>query len=343
MKRFLSVQFITPVLLLWCVSARYNDPAANTTSPGTAPGNENSFYHKGPLPAKPAFKWAGAWQPTRKSSGDGITQLDIKIGSFITLPDKESLAHVIFNVQNRFPGAKPWATWAVGDLSRATPSYAGISDEAHEQYLDYMDQLGVTVFLEIFPFKANPKKGTGATDVTGEIDRWLGKFKHHPCVGGMGIELEYFGKAGDSAARVWDERIKSHKAAYRMFLRHYSPDHMPPAYRGKGDIIFINDASEGTLEELNKGFAAWANRFAPSACAFQLGYPADEDCMDGSNATGWWKLKDPVKDWGNALLPLISNPNQELGYIWVTAKSGKTYNTAWDLTKGSSLPVAKSN
>jgi hypothetical protein len=23
--------------------------------------------------------------------------------------------------------------------------------------------------------------------------------------------------------------------------------------------------------------------------------------MDGTNATGWWKLNDPIKDWGDAL------------------------------------------
>ncbi|RPE09696.1 hypothetical protein EGT74_22240 [Chitinophaga lutea] len=290
-------------------------------------------------PARQAsFKWTGAWQPTRKSAADGITQLDVKIGSFITLPDKASLANVIFNVNNRFPGSAPLATWAVGDLSRITPAYEGLPAEVHEHYLSYMDQLGVTVFLEIFPFKANPKKGIGQTNVTAAIDEWLGKFKHHKCVAGMGIELEYFGKATDSMARVWDEKIKSHGAGYRMFLRHYNGDYMPPSYRGKGDLIFINDASEGTLEELNQGFARWANRFSPTACAFQLGYPADEDHMNGTNTSGWWTLKDPIKDWGKALLPLIKNPEQELGFIWVTARSGKTYNAGWDLTKGARLP-----
>lgn len=287
------------------------------------------------------FKWAGAWQPTRKSAGDGITKLDTKIGTFITLPDAASLANVIFNVQNKFPASTPWATWAVGDLSKATPSYTGVPDATHEAWLTYMDRLGVQIFLEIFPFKANAKKGITATDIPAQIDTWLNKFKHHSCIAGLGIELEYFGKATDSAAAAWDAQVKSHKSAYRLFLRHYNPDYMPPTYRGKGDLIFINDASEGTIEELNKGFADWANRFAPTACAFQLGYPADEDGMNGSADLGWWKLQDPVKDWGQSILPLIKDPKQELGYIWVTAQSGKTYHAKWDLTKGARLPAVK--
>ena len=278
------------------------------------------------------FKWTGAWQPTRKSAGDGVTKLGIKIGEFITLPNQESYAQVIFNVNNRFPGSKPWATWAVGDLSKATPKGQSLSDELHEKYLSYMDKLGVTIFLEIFPFK---------NSVTEAMDLWLGKFKHHTCIAGFGVDLEYYGRATDSAAKVWDEKIKTHNPNYRLFLRHYNAGYMPPTYRGKGDLIFIDDASEGTVEELTKGFADWANRFAPTACAFQLGYPADEDGMNGSNELGWWKLKDPIKDWGNAILPLIKNPEQELGFIWVTAKSGKTYNANWDITKGAKIPKPK--
>jgi hypothetical protein len=271
------------------------------------------------------FSWSGAWQPVRKSAGDGVTKLDIKIGTFINLPDPALLAKVIFHVNKKFPHSKPFATWAVGDLSKLTPAHKGLSAEEHEAYLSHMDKAGVTVFLEVFPFKGD--------DVPAMIDQWLGKFSHHTCVAGLGIELEYYGKATDSLTKVWDEKVKSHRPAYRLFLRHYSPSFMPPVYRGKGDLLFIDDASEGTIAELNKGFADWANHFYPTACAFQLGYPADEDGMNGSKESGWWKLKDPIRDWGNGILPLIRHADQELGLIWVTAKSGKSYNATWDLSK----------
>jgi hypothetical protein len=92
---------------------------------------------------------------------------------------------------------------------------------------------------------------------------------------------------------------------------------------------------------LNTDFAQWAAHFAPSACAFQIGYPADEDGMDGKNTGGWWRLQDPIKDWGQALLAKINNPQQELGLLWVCAKSGKSYNAKWDLTMGATVPARR--
>jgi hypothetical protein len=267
------------------------------------------------------------------SAADGITELDTKIGRFITLPDRKSHLNLINNIHKRFPDSKPWTTWTVGDLSHAIPAGHGLTDTQHEEYLSFLDQQQVTVFLEVFPFKANDKQGIPAVDAGTEIDKWLGKFKHHKSIAGVGIELEYFGKATDSLAAVWDKAIKKHNPKFRMFLRHYSQDFMPPSYRGNGDLIFICDASEGAISDLNKGFAAWANHFSPTACAFQIGYPADEDGMNGSKELGWWRLKDPIKDWGGQILPLIKNRDQELGLIWVTAKSGKSYNKGWDLTR----------
>lgn len=286
-----------------------------------------------PAAAQSRYKWTGAWIPTRLSAGDGITELDIKIGRFITLPDKESHLNVISKINSKFPGSTPWATWTVGDLSRAIPAGQSLSDEAHEAYLSLMDEKGITIFLEIFPYKAHPQKALSATDVNAEIDKWLSRFKHHRCIAGVGIELEYFGKATDALVESWDNTLKHHNPKYRLFLRHYSKDFMPATYRGKGDLIFICDASEATVNDLNEGFASWANFFAPTACAFQIGYPADEDGMNGSKELGWWKLNDPIKDWGDAILPLIKNRQQELGLIWVTSKSGKTYNRDWDLTR----------
>ncbi|HTF17638.1 MAG TPA: hypothetical protein VK658_06175 [Chryseolinea sp.] len=279
------------------------------------------------------YKWTGAWIPTRVSAGDGITELDTKIGRFINLPDKQSYLNVISNINRKFPGSTPWATWTVGDLSRAIPAGQNLSDEQHEAYLSFMDEKGITIFLEIFPYKAAPEKALDGTDVNAEIDKWIKRFKHHKCIAGVGIELEYFGKATDVLVQSWDKTLKRHHPKYRLFLRHYSKDFMPPTYRGKGDLIFICDASEGSVSDLSEGLAAWANFFAPTACAFQIGYPADEDGMNGSQELGWWRLKDPIKDWGDSILSQINNKGQELGLIWVTSKSGKSYNKTWDLTR----------
>lgn len=269
----------------------------------------------------------------RTSAGDGITELDDKIGRFTHFPQKDSYLKAVNNIHNRFPQSTPWVTWTVGDLSRAIPAGTNLSDEQHEAYLTLMDQQNITVFLEIFPYPEDKKKGLPAVDASAEIDKWLTKFKHHKSIAGVGIELEYSGKASDALAKAWDQKIKKHNPKYRMFLRHYSTEFMPPTYRGSGDLIFICDASEATVDELTKGFANWANHFAPTACAFQIGYPADEDGMNGSNELGWWKLQDPIKEWGDKILSALGNGNQDVGLLWVTATSGKSYNKQWDITR----------
>jgi hypothetical protein len=284
---------------------------------------------------KRTYQWTGAWMPMRVSAGDGITALDSKIGRFIHFPKKQAYLNAIQNINKKFPGSAPWATWTVGDLSRAIPVGTTLTDAQHEAYLSLMDQNGVQVFLEIFPFRADIKKNLPIVDAAAEINKWLSKLKHHKSVAGVGIELEYFGKATDSLAAEWNKLIKRHNPKYRMFLRHYSKDFMPPTYRGDGDLIFICDASESTIQELNGAFANWANYFAPTACAFQIGYPADEDDMNGDKQGGWWRLNDPVRTWGDGILPLIKDQKQEIGLIWVTAKSGKSYNKDWDLTSSS--------
>ena len=285
------------------------------------------------------YTWTGMRNPCKRSAEDGLNekQLGKKIGTFTTLADKDEWAQAIFNVNNRFPGSRPWVTWAVGDLKDATP----LSLADHEAYLAHMDALGVDVFLEVWP---------SGKDVNDLIDTWLPRFKHHPCIKGFGVDLEYHKPRPDDAiARMWDQRIKMHGKEYRLFLKHWEQSYMPATYRGaagtgpagKGDMIFINTSSEASIDALNKEFAEWANHFAPAAVAFQIGYPSDEDGMDGSKDKGWWRLKDPIKEWGDQLRAMIKNPGQEVGLLWVCAKSGKSYNATWDLTKGAKLPAAK--
>ncbi len=269
------------------------------------------------------LKWAGMRNPCKRSAEDGLNekQLDKKIGTFITLDKKEEWTTAILTVSSKFPTAKPWASWAVGDLKDATV----LPENVHEEYLSEMDARGVEIYLELWP---------SGKDVNGLIDTWLAKLEHHKCVAGVSVDLEYYKpKVDDATAKAWDERIKAHKPKYRLMLKHWDESHMPPTYRGKGDVIFVNSSSEATMEALNTEFAAWAEKFAPSAVAFQIGYPADEDGMDGTRISGWSTLKDPIKGWGVALLAKIKSPTQEIGLIWVCAKSGKTYNANWDLTR----------
>jgi DNA-binding beta-propeller fold protein YncE len=275
------------------------------------------------------FKWSGARVPSKVSAGDGVTKLGTKIGTFLVPTNAEDVARTVFNVNHHLPGTRPWMTLAVGTLPEAAP----IAPEVTEQILSRMDSSGADVFLEIYPRKTN--------DVPAALDDWLGKYKQHTSVKGFCVDLEYYKAVTDDMAKAWDEKIKSFNPAYRLALKHWEQNFMPPTYRGRGDLIFIDTSSEASIDELNAGFVSWANHFAPGAVGFQFGYPADEDGMNGSNTNGWWRLKDPVKDWSDSLAAKINNPKQELGLLWVTARSGKTYNTNWDLTKAASLSDVK--
>jgi hypothetical protein len=274
------------------------------------------------------FRWTGMRNPCKQSAEDGLdsSQLGRKIGRFVTLADHHAWAQAIFNVQNRFPQSTPWVTWSVGQVRDSE----SLTDEQHEAYLSHMDALGVAVFLELAPNRDD--------DVSTILSAWLDKLKRHSCIQGAGVDLEFFRRLDDDTAREWDDLVKAAGADYRLFLKHWDESYMPPAYRGAGDLIFINTSSEATVDELNEEFAAWARRFAPSAVAFQIGYPSDEDGMDGDNAKGWWRLDDPIRDWGESLLAAIGDSDQEIGLLWVTVKSGKTYHADWDLTHGAIVP-----
>jgi hypothetical protein len=158
-------------------------------------------------------------------------------------------------------------------------------------------------------------------------------------VKGLGVDLEYYKRVDDESARLWEEKVKSHNPRYRLFLKHWELNFMPPNHRG--DILFINTSSEASVETLNTEYVQWAGHFAPAACAFQIGYPADEDGMDGRNTGGWWRLQDPIMNWGDALLSKINNPQQEIGLLWVCVKSGKSYNANWDMTAGATLAAGQ--
>ncbi len=273
-----------------------------------------------------AFTWTGMRNPSKISAGDGVTQLGTKIGKFAQLLPGEA-AQAIFNVNNRFQGSTPWATLAVGPVPDAvTPT-----PESQEAFLTHMTRLGVDIYLELYPRRTN--------NVLADIEHWLTRFKHHPCVKGLGVDLEYYKRVDDASARAWDEKIKTHNPKYRLFLKHWQQGFMPPNHRG--DTIFINTSSEASVEALNAEFAQWAAHFAPAACAFQIGYPADEDTMDGKLSGGWWRLQDPIRNWGEALLAKLTNSTQQIGLLWVCVKSRKSYNADWDLTRGATLAVAK--
>jgi hypothetical protein len=218
-----------------------------------------------------------------------------------------------------FPGSTPCAIWIVGKLERPKscllefPSEGKkyenivfIEDDKHESFLDYFDQAGIKVFLQVEPAHA---------DVGELIDLVLGRYKHHECVIGFGIDVEWYQefdnpgwgvKVEDHLAEIWEARVKGHNKSYRLFLKHWDRNWMPPEYRG--DIVFVDDSQmlKDFNSMLDEFVSYWSDHFWPNTVFFQIGYPSDKP---------WWeKLDLPPKSIGQAI---AQNIKQECGVFWV--------------------------
>jgi hypothetical protein len=109
----------------------------------------------------------------------------------------------------------------------------------------------------------------------------------------------------DADATEWLAAARRHNPRYRLFLKHWLTEKMPPTVRD--GILFIDDSqifpsAEAMVEE----FERWGKTFAPAPVGFQIGYETDRP---------WWqKFADPPKELGDMLRAVV--PNLE-GIYWV--------------------------
>jgi hypothetical protein len=183
-----------------------------------------------------------------------------------------------------------------------------ISSDQNEAYLTRFDQEGFKIWLQVEP---------GAANIDTLIHLVLNKYKHHPCVRGFGIDVEWYlsnqypggKKVTDIEAQRWEQKVKSIDSSYTLFLKHYGQSWMPPIFRGQ--ILFVDDSqdfnfSPNPFNAMVNEFKSWGQKFSPNKVAFQFGYKAD---------TTWWKkLNDPPSTIGNTL---ISNIPNCYGLFWV--------------------------
>lgn len=234
-------------------------------------------------------------------------------------PEPEQWQTAIASMQARFEGSTPCGIWIVGVMGgkyacrleftadgRQDSNIVYIDYDKHERFLNYFDAEGIKVFLQVEPAHA---------DITNLIDIVLNRYKHHPCVIGFGVDVEWYKEAdnpgwgmkvGDTLAHDWEVQVKAHNPEYRLFLKHWDRDWMPPIYRG--DIIFVDDSQifEDIDTMLEEYIDYWSGYFEPNMVLFQIGYPSDKP---------WWqKLDDPPRDIGATIAQNIS---QDCGVFWV--------------------------
>jgi len=233
-------------------------------------------------------------------------------------PDTTGWKNAITAMQSNFEGSIACGIWIVGRMAGDEtcylefPSDKEISNikfaesDKHEIYLDYFDRNGIKVFLQV---------ESASAEVLDVIDIVLNRYKHHSCVIGFGVDVEWYKRADypewgvkvdDDLAEKWEKKVKSHNGSYRLFLKHWDYNWMPPKYRG--DLVFVDDSQifEG-LEPMVKEFKIWADKFKPNAVYFQIGYPSDRK---------WWdKFDNPPKFMGEKITEQIEE--NECGIIWV--------------------------
>lgn len=230
-------------------------------------------------------------------------------------PGANYWARLAENMSERFDGARPQIIWIVGNVSGTGTqlTFFGKSDDPqihfsmkdrNEEALTLFDAMGAHVWLQVEP---------GNAPVETLIEIVLKKYAHHPSVIGVGVDVEWFkstGKPGgqavsDADARLWRDTARKFNPTYRLFLKHWEIEKMPPTERA--GIVFVDDSQQfASLDAMVDEFEKWGKQFAPAQVGFQFGYPADKK---------WWSaFVDPPQTIGSALRDKIPNLT---GVYWV--------------------------
>jgi len=215
----------------------------------------------------------------------------------------------------KFLRAVPECIWIVGNFTghgtclsfpvdTEDPFVTSTDVDMNEQVLDLFDENNFKVWLQVEP---------GNADINGLIQLVMKQYCRHPSVIGIGIDVEWYKSDGsaegrpvsDEEARSWVKTVRSVAPHYRLFLKHWVTDWLPPTVRD--GIVFVDDSQQfNDFDHMVSEFTGWGRHFAPAPVAFQFGYPADKP---------WWSLLvDPPGEIGKAILKNIPNSS---ALFWV--------------------------
>jgi hypothetical protein len=219
------------------------------------------------------------------------------------------------NMSSKFPDSHPEVIWIVGELAgKGTRlSFPGNTDDPliqhsatdlNEKVFNLFDLNRVKVWLQVEP---------GYADVKKLLYEVITRYNHHPCILGAGVDVEWHQSSDpdqghavdDKTADLWLAEIRKFKANYRLFLKHWLPEKMPPHLRE--GLFFIDDGQGfSSLGDMLTNFREWAAAFNHSPVGFQVGYPSDHK---------WWgKFDDPPTEIGQSLVKSFPNT---AGLYWV--------------------------
>ena len=178
------------------------------------------------------------------------------------------------------------------------------SKDLYEDILTKFDEEGINVWLQVEP---------GNNDLVKLAKIVFKQYKHHSCVKGFGIDLEWWyrgddgkgSKISDDDAKAVVDYVRSVNSKYTVFVKHWDTKFMPSKYRD--GLIFVDD-SQGfdSLTKAKKEFKEWAETFKNNPVFFQIGYEADRELWE----------KRPI-DFAKAIAEEVTQYNQHVGIFWV--------------------------
>ena len=182
----------------------------------------------------------------------------------------------------------------------------GDDDDFYEDYLDKLDELGYSVWLQVEP---------GYADLVTLADIVMKQYGHHTCVKGFGIDVEWHKpiegsdegtKLSDSVAKKVLAKVREYNSSYTVFVKHWMQEQLPSKMEG---LIYVNDSQQfGSMREVLDDFSDWASYYAPQPVMFQIGYEADRWI--------WNEYDNPAKEFGQAIADACTSSN-DIGIIWV--------------------------
>ena len=209
-------------------------------------------------------------------------------------------------------------------LSKEIQNATGEEDDAYEAYLTAMDKAGYSVWLQVEP---------GDADLVELATEVMNRYKHHSCVKGFGIDVEWYeyrtwyetDKSGRTRERSTSTKLTASYAKqilaavqsidpdYTVFVKHWDERWLPSENdKGLEGYIYVTDSQRlYTLDNFCDEFADWAESFPNSPVMFQIGYDADEGI--------WGEMDNPAQELGQAILAECKKRNlkNDIGIIWV--------------------------
>jgi hypothetical protein len=80
----------------------------------------------------------------------------------------------------------------------------------------------------------------------------------------------------DDEEEAWLAAARSHGARYRLFLKHWLIEKMPPTARE--GILFVDDSQRfSSLDAMVAEFSNWGEALVPAPVAFQYSYDWDRE------------------------------------------------------------------